>query len=113
VNLSGEVVFPGYRSGPIRIDVFDGDQRDLSARPRVVGVAQIAGPGMFTVSVPEAARLVWISSFNDENSNSRPDLQSDPTGYYEKNPVRIDKGPVADLTIRLERPSAPAESPSK
>lgn len=113
INLSGVVQFSDYKGGIVRIDIFDGDQRDLKARPRVVAVSQISGPGGFTVSVPETVGQVWVSAFNDENGNSRPDPGTDPTGFFVNNPVQLSKGPVADILIQLERLPPPADGGDK
>lgn len=99
--LSGEVRYADYRRGPVRIDIFDGDQRDFSARPRVVGKAELSGPGAFEITVPRSVGEVWISAFNDADSDNKPD-QDDPTGFCAGNPVQLDRDEIGKLVIELE-----------
>jgi len=101
VKLTGLVRYPVYKTGAVRVDVFDGDQRDFSARPSVVAVAMLGAPGVFSVDIPQSVGRVWISAFNDANSNNRPDKE-DPTGFYGKNPVSVADGPVEGIVIDLE-----------
>jgi hypothetical protein len=83
----------GGGSGKIRIDMFDGDQRNVSGpRPKVVGVHEIDSPGGFEVSVPQAHKRVWIGAYRDLNGNNRPD-KGEPSGWYSRNPVYLDSIP--------------------
>ena len=100
--LKGTAVFDTYTSGIVRLDVFDGDQTDFALRPSVVAMEQLDKPGAFEFRVPISVGRVWLSAFNDANTNGRPDPQ-DPTGFYAKNPVDVSGGGVVDgLTILLE-----------
>ena len=111
--LKGAVVFPGYAGGTLRLDVFDGDQTDFSARPSVVAMEKLQEPGAFEFSVPVSAGRVWLSAFNDANENGRPDPQ-DPTGFYAKNPVDVsDGGEISGLTIGLEVRAPPEHQESQ
>jgi hypothetical protein len=92
----------------VRVDVFDGDQRDFTKRPGVVGWADLGAPGPFTLTVPTSAGKVWISAFNDANSNGRPDDQ-DPKGYHEQSPVALDDGDVDGIVLTLVYDPQPSE----
>lgn len=108
VLLSGRVVYGGYTGGTLRVDVFDGDQTDLTKRPRVVAMQQVSRPGPFQVSVPQDSGKVWISAFNDANQNNRPDPQ-DPTGFCDCNPVVVGREAVTDIQITLQSRPPPGE----
>ncbi len=101
VTLKGEVRYRDHQAGKVRVDVFDGDQRDFSERPGVVGWAELTGPGTFEIQVPQSAGKVWLSAFNDANSDGKPG-HGDPTGYLEANPVTLDDDIVSGLIITLE-----------
>jgi hypothetical protein len=106
--VSGVVRYEAYRQGSIRVDVFDGDQRDLSAHPGVVAWADLPAPGPFTVQVPTSAGKVWLSAYNDANGNGRPDDQ-DPRGYDEGSPVGVEGGDVTGVVIALKYEPQPEE----
>ncbi|MFH1468680.1 MAG: hypothetical protein ABIO70_30095 [Pseudomonadota bacterium] len=107
-TVSGVVRYPGYTQGPIRVDVFDGDQRDLARHPGVVAWADLPAPGPFTVQVPKSAKKVWISAYNDANGNGRPD-DRDPRGYDEGAPVGVAAGDVTGVIIELKYDPQPVE----
>jgi hypothetical protein len=87
--IRGTISVQGWRGGPIRVDVFDGDQRDLTGpRPSVVGGARLDQPGDFEVRVPLSAPRVWIGAFADEDRNGRPD-PTDPAAWYPRNPLSV------------------------
>ena len=98
VQVGPQVILRGRVSGAassatIRIDLFDGDQRKVSGpRPKVVGVHEIERPGVFDVSVPIAAKRVWVGAYADINGNKRPD-KGEPAGWYGRNPVHMDAVP--------------------
>ena len=100
VTISGSIEYSDYEAGKLRIDVFDGDQRDFSKRPSVVTWHALEAPGSFSVSVPQSVNKVWFSSFNDANENGRPDHE-DPTGIYSSNPVDVTAGDVTGVVIEL------------
>jgi hypothetical protein len=98
--VRGRVDAPGG-SGKIRIDLFDGDQRNVSGpRPKVVGVHEIDSPGGFELSVPLTHKRVWLGAYRDLNGNHRPD-KGEPSGWYSRNPVFLDSLP-ASVVISLE-----------
>ncbi len=101
VLLKGEVRYKDYQGGKVRLDLFDGDQRDLAKRPSVVGWTELSAPGPFEIRVSTDNDKIWLSAFNDANSNGKPDHE-DPTGHYEDNPVRPKGEVIDDLVIQLE-----------
>ena len=110
VAVSGSIVAPDWTPGvTIRIDVFDGDQRNLSApRPSVVGMARISEPGPYTVSVAESAASVWVGAYADLDGDGRPS-HSEPIGWFSGNPLDL-SGTISgvDLSLAVEAPpSAP------
>lgn len=109
VTLSGTIAVPDWKpGGSIRIDVFDGDQRDLSApRPSVVGMQRLSEPGAFTVSVPASAEKVWIGAYADLDGDDRPS-PAEPAGWYASNPVSL-SGTVSGIsfTLAVEAPPPP------
>jgi hypothetical protein len=85
----------------VRIDVFDGDQRDLSGpRPQVVGMGKIAAAGHFSVAVPQSAAKVWIGAFVDVDGDGRPG-PAEPSGWYARNPVSTASGDVNNINLSL------------
>jgi hypothetical protein len=110
-TLAGTVVLPDYRSGTIRVDVFDGDQRAASGggkRPGVVAMARLEAPGPFSVQVPADVREVWIGAYVDEDGDGRPG-PLDPEVWYKGNPVDVSSGsPEVELVlVRREPPPKP------
>lgn len=112
VVLKGEIALPDYELGQVRIDIFDGDQRELEGpRPSVVGVATMERPGAFEVSVPASAARVWLGAYVDEDLDGRPSPQ-DPAGWYAGNPVETAggaDGAVDGIVIVLERQPPPPQ----
>lgn len=110
ILLSGRVVLSSGAAAPIRVDVFDGDQQDLSGpRPKVVGMAQLDQPGPFTVSVPADTARLWIGAYADMDQNGRPDPQ-DPAGWFAGNPVDL-SAPLPEITLTLAPVAAPPPPP--
>ena len=93
VTLKGSVSMDESIQGKIYIDVFDGDQRNISGeRPNLVTVHSVAGPGPFEISVPVSAKRVWLSAYADVTQDNRP-TKGEPTGWYPGNPVFLDSPP--------------------
>lgn len=104
VTLSGTVRVPSYTKGVVRIDLFDGDQRDLEGpRPAVVAVTRVERPGAWSARVPEG-QPVWIGAYVDVDGDGRP-APSEPSGWYAANPVEAEAD-VGGLELVLEVPPA-------
>jgi len=87
VTITGRVYMDASLEARIRIDIFDGDHRNLNApRPKVVQFHELDNPGPFELSIPQNAKRVWIGAYADVNGNNRPD-RGEPRGWYARNPV--------------------------
>jgi len=102
VTIRGSIS-SGSLNGKIRIDLFDGDQRNVSGpRPKVVGVHEINESGPFEVSIPASVGKVWLGAYLDSNKNNRPD-KGEAVGWYSRNPVHLDDVPKAvNITLQEE-----------
>lgn len=87
MTVRGTISVADYTQGPVLIDVFDGDHRELGgARPSLVGKVTLDAPGPFELQIAEDTK-VWLSAYNDVNGDGRPSRE-EPFGEYERNPVR-------------------------
>lgn len=107
VVITGEVRLPDYEVGKVRLDVFDGDQKNLDGpRPSVVAVVELERPGAFSIEVPASAAQIWIGAFIDEDQNGRPGPQ-DPSGWYLGNPVATEGGASGIIIDLVRQPPPP------
>ena len=94
VVISGNVQIVGagdWSGKPIRIDVFDGDQRALEGpRPKVVFTKRIAEQGDFSLSVEKKESSLWLGAYCDVDGDGRPGPK-DPSGWYASNPISSDQ----------------------
>jgi len=101
VSFSGEIRVENWSGKPIRIDIFDGDQRNIGGkRPSVVRSEIITTTGPFTLFVPKSELQLWIGAYIDEDQDGRPGPQ-DPSGWYSANPVTASSAQT-DISISLE-----------
>lgn len=100
--LKGTIEVQGYTGGPVMIDAFDGDHRDLSQSKRVslVSRAKVESPGAFEILVPEGGK-VWISAYNDVDGDGRPSRE-EPFAEYGDNPVFADQGQPISMTLSTQ-----------
>lgn len=106
VSVQGRISAQDWAPGvTIRIDVFDGDQRDLTApRPSVVGMARISAPGAYTVSVAESAGAVWVGAYADLDGDGWPS-HTEPVGWFSGNPLDLSSTVTGvDLSLAVEAP---------
>lgn len=102
VLVRGTVSIEKYVEGQIRIDLFDGDQRNVAGpRPKVIGVHEMDSAGSFEISISLSANRVWLGAYVDLNSNNRPD-KGEPAGWYDGNPVQLRDNPIDEVLIQLE-----------
>lgn len=107
VTIRGRVVYPDYKGGPVRIDLFDGDHSSLGGpRPGIVSRAELGAPGAFEITVAQGTK-VWISASNDEDDDGRPS-PLEPFGDYAKNPVVADED-TSGVEIVLSRREPPKD----
>ena len=108
VVLSGTVSVVDWTGGPIRIDVFDGDQQAAAGsegpRPSIVAVARLERPGAFTLTVP-ASGPVWVGGFVDADQDGKPS-HTDPSGWFGGNPVDA-SADAAGIQLTLAPPGPP------
>ncbi len=106
-RIAGVVQMADYRTGQVRIDVFDGDHRSHAGqRPNLVRSMTMEKPGPFELIVPLSVGKVWLESSNDENQDGRPGPR-DPSGRYRQNPIDITASGISGLVIDLERNEPP------
>jgi hypothetical protein len=100
--LKGTIEVQDYIGGPVMIDAFDGDHKDLSKSKRVslVSRAKIDTPGAFEIAIPEGGK-VWISAYNDINGDGRPSRE-EPFVEYRDNPVFADQGKLISLSLSTQ-----------
>jgi hypothetical protein len=109
VVFEGTISVNDWSGKPIRIDVFDGDQRNIGGkRPSVIISETVNKIGTFSIEIPQKDVMVWIGGFIDEDQDGRPGPK-DPSGWYTGNPVSA-KDNQKGITFSLGFPDAP---PSK
>ena len=62
IQIAGVILVQGWSGNEIRIDVLDGDQRQIGgSRPSVISSASVSKPGAYEISVPKGKRktLDW------------------------------------------------------
>jgi hypothetical protein len=96
VRVRGRISSASPVQGKVRIDVFDGDHRDIrnqgDKRINHILVHEIERPSWFEISIPLAYKRVWIGAYGDLNDNKRPD-RGEPVGWYRSNPVQLSGTP--------------------
>ena len=106
VTFTGTMVVEKWSGKPIRVDVFDGDQRKIGGeRPSVIISETVKQIGEFELFLPEKDTQVWIGAYIDEDEDGRPG-PTDPSGWYEGNPVSS-KENQKNIHITLDVPNAP------
>ena len=112
-RIAGTIVVADYKGGPVRVDVFDGDQQAAAGgsapRPGVVAVLKLDRPGPFSLSVPVSVGQVWVGGFVDQDLDGRPG-PLDPHGWYGDNPIAVDQD-VSGVLLTLE--AAPPPPPGE
>ena len=118
VELSGRIEILGegdWEGKPIRIDVFDGDQRAIDGpRPKVVSTKRMKQQGDFSLSVDQKDQSLWLGAYCDVDGDGRPG-PNDPSGWFAQNPISSAKdhdGIVIQLSIPVEE-NAPKEEKSQ
>lgn len=106
VVLSGrvEIIGEGSWDGkPIRIDVFDGDQRAIDGpRPKVVATKRMKQQGSFSLSLDKKDQSLWLGAYCDMDGDGRPGPK-DPSGWFAQNPISSDQD-RNEIVIQLAIP---------
>ena len=107
VTFEGTITVENWSGKPIRIDVFDGDQRNIGGkRPSVVISEKRNEAGPFSLKIPQEDINVWIGAYIDEDEDGRPGPK-DPSGWYTGNPVSTKKDQTG-ISFSLGLPDEPA-----
>ena len=105
-QIAGVILVQGWSGNEIRIDVFDGDQRQIGgSRPSVISSASVSKPGAYEISVPKGNGKYWIGAYVDQNGDGRPGKQ-DPSGWYAGNPISASQA-TAGVELVLSVPDDP------
>ena len=106
IQIAGVILVQGWSGNEIRIDVFDGDQRQIGgSRPSVISSASVSKPGAYEISVPKGNGKYWIGAYVDQNGDGRPGKQ-DPSGWYAGNPISASQA-TAGVELVLSVPDDP------
>ena len=107
ITISGTVNVEGWSGKKVRIDIFDGDQRNIGGqRPSVIISKTLSKIGSFDIDLPQSDTQLWIGAYIDEDEDGRPGPQ-DPSGWYASNPVSASKD-HSGITVNLNVPDAPS-----
>jgi hypothetical protein len=102
VKLSGEIIVPNWKGEPIRIDIFDGDQRQIGgSRPNVVMMEHLISDGAFEINIPQNDSYYWIGAYVDVDGDGKPG-PNDPSAWYSGNPIsgkEATEGVILQLTV--------------
>ncbi len=87
ITISGTIDAKNPNDKPIRIDIFDGDQRNIGGkRPSVVVSTTVEAGPEFEIFLPKKEQMLWVGAYIDEDGNGRPG-PLDPSGWYSNNPI--------------------------
>ena len=87
ITISGTIEATNPNNKPIRIDIFDGDQRNIGGkRPSVVVSTTVEAGPEFEIALPKKSQMLWVGAYIDEDGNGRPG-PLDPSGWYTENPI--------------------------
>lgn len=87
ITISGTIEASNPSNKPIRIDIFDGDQRNIGGkRPSVVVSTTVDAGPTFEIFLPKKEQMLWVGAYIDEDDNGRPG-PLDPSGWYVDNPI--------------------------
>ena len=106
IEISGVILVQGWNGNEIRIDIFDGDQRQIGGnRPSVISSSSVNKPGAYKISIPKGDGKYWIGAYVDQNGDGRPGKQ-DPSGWYLGNPISASQ-PATGIELVLSVPDDP------
>ena len=87
ITITGTIDANNPNNKPIRIDIFDGDQRNIGGkRPSVVVSTTVEAGPEFEIFLPKKEQMLWVGAYIDEDGNGRPG-PLDPSGWYSGNPI--------------------------
>lgn len=104
ITISGTIEASNPSNKPIRIDIFDGDQRNIGGkRPSVVVSTTVDAGPTFEIFLPKQDQMLWVGAYIDEDENGRPG-PLDPSGWYVDNPIS-GKTDHSTIVLRLGIPN--------
>lgn len=113
VEVAGNIVFPGWKTGKVRVSAFDGPHAEhAGSQPRIIGEVKLEKPGPFTMQVPQKAGAVYLEAAVDEDADGRPG-PLDPQGNADSYPLQVGESPVSGVIISLSRREPPPGAPRK
>jgi len=87
ITIKGTINANNPTNKAIRIDIFDGDQRNIGGKRPSVVVSQTVDLGPdFEIFLPKEDQQLWIGAYIDEDEDGRPGPM-DPSGWYAGNPI--------------------------
>ena len=104
ITIKGTINANNPTNKAIRIDIFDGDQRNIGGkRPSVVVSKTVESGPDFEIFLPKKDQQLWIGAYIDEDEDGRPGPM-DPSGWYSGNPVSGSSN-SGDITLILGIPN--------
>ena len=104
ITIKGSINASNPTNKAIRIDIFDGDQRNIGGkRPSVVVSKTVDSGPKFEIFLPKKDQQLWIGAYIDEDEDGRPGPM-DPSGWYSGNPV-LGSSNSSDITLILGIPN--------
>jgi len=104
ITIKGSINASNPTNKSIRIDIFDGDQRNIGGkRPSVVVSKTVDSGPNFEIFLPKKDQQLWIGAYIDEDEDGRPGPM-DPSGWYSGNPVSGSSN-SSDITLILGIPN--------
>lgn len=104
ITIKGSINASNPTNKAIRIDIFDGDQRNIGGkRPSVVVSKTVDSGPSFEIFLPKKDQQLWIGAYIDEDEDGRPGPM-DPSGWYSGNPVSGSSN-SSDITLILGIPN--------
>lgn len=109
VKIKGSVTFKDYKAGHIQIDVADRGMNGggRGAQPKIIQLYRMEKPGAFEIDVPAGQGSVFLSAYNDENQDGKPERE-EPRGSASGNPYTIKDVDLTGVELTLAREKIPA-----
>jgi hypothetical protein len=108
IVISGKIIIDDWSGNGIRIDIFDGDQRNLDGpRPSVISTERVEKPGDYSIRIDKVDKDIWIGGYVDDDGDGKPG-EGDPSGWSDSNPVAGSESHEG-IDLRLSPPKGPQE----
>jgi len=90
VNITGNVIFEGYKKGQIVVIARTSSLKDIKV--------ELPAPGPFRITLPKDSGNLYLSAINIQENKSLAQL---PFGAYPKNPITVGKNDIDAIEITL------------